>query len=235
MYGASLKQGIVIEANTLTHTVFLNRDGKFEAQPLPIEAQFAPVFGINVADFDGDGQEDLFVAQNFFASQIETPRSDGGRGLLLRGNGKGGFMPISGHVSGIFIWGEQRGSAVGDYNQDGRPDLAVAQNGATTRLFRNTKGQPGLRVRLNAGPANPTGVGAIARMKFENDKKGPAKIVTAGSGYWSQDSPVQIYASPNRPLEIEVQWPYGKTTRTPIPTGSNEIEVNQKGELKQIK
>ena len=235
VYGASLKQGIVIEANTLTHTVFLNRDGKFEAQPLPIEAQFAPVFGINVADFDGDGQEDLFVAQNFFASQIETPRSDGGRGLLLRGNGKGGFMPISGHVSGIFIWGEQRGSAVGDYNQDGRPDLAVAQNGATTRLFRNMKGQPGLRVRFNAGPANPTGVGAIARMKFKNDKKGPAKIVTAGSGYWSQDSPVQIYASSNRPLEIEVQWPYGKTTRTPIPTGSNEIEVNQKGELKQIK
>ena len=235
VYGECLKAGTVVEATTLSHTVFLNRGGKFEARPLPARAQFAPVFGINAMDFDGDGNEDLFVAQNFFASQRETPRSDGGRGLLLRGDGKGSFHSMSANASGIRIYGEQRGSAVGDYNQDGRPDLAVAQNGAHTRLFRNSEGRPGLRVRLNAGPANPTGVGAIARLQFADEKRGPARVVTAGSGYWSQDSATLILARPETPVAIEVQWPHGETTTSKIPAGADEVEVNPEGKLNQLK
>jgi hypothetical protein len=89
VYGECLKEGTVLVANVLEHTIFLNREGKFEARALPIEAQFAPVFGLNVADFNNDGKEDVFVAQNFFAAQRETPRSDGGRGLLMMGDGRG--------------------------------------------------------------------------------------------------------------------------------------------------
>ena len=238
VYGECLKDGKALEANTLSHTLFLNRGNTFTPRALPAEAQFAPVFGMNVADFDGDGYEDLFVAQNFFASQRETPRSDGGRGLLLRGDGKGGFTSVPGQKSGLKIYGEQRGSAVADYNHDGRPDLVVSQNGAATHLYQNAHGHPGLRVRLNAGPANPTGVGAIARLIFADDKKGPAKIVTAGSGYWSQDSAVLILARPSSaaaPAEIEVQWPHGKTTTSKIPAGAAEIEITSKGELKKVK
>src|SRR6185369_16834163 len=62
------------EANWLESTVFLNRGDHFEVLPLPIEAQLAPAFGVCVADFDGDGHEDIFLSQNFFASQPETPR-----------------------------------------------------------------------------------------------------------------------------------------------------------------
>jgi hypothetical protein len=231
VYGACLKEGNVLEVNTLSHTVFLNRNGKFEARPLPAEAQFAPVFGINVADFNGDGHEDIFVAQNFFASQTETPRCDGGRGLLMLGDGKGGLESIDGRESGLKIYGEQRGSAVADFNQDGRVDLVVSQNGSSTRLFKNVYARPGLRVRANAGPKNPTGVGAIMRLRFGNGKNGPARLITAGSGYWSQDSAVQVLATPEPPTHLKIRWPNGKTTITAIPQGAKEISVGTDGKL----
>jgi len=232
VYGECLKDGAVLEANVLEHTLFLNRGGKFEAQALPIEAQFAPVFGLNIADFNNDGKEDIFVAQNFFASQRETPRSDGGRGLLMMGDGKGGLEPVDGIESGITVYGEQRGSAVGDFNKDGRPDLVIAQNGALARLYQNKEARPGLRVKVNAGPANPSGVGAQIRLVLNKGELGPVRLITAGSGYWSQDSPVQILGSKETvPTHLEVRWPGGKTTRTEIPKGSKEVHVGSDGKL----
>ena len=173
------------------------------------------------------------MAQNFFASQRETPRSDGGRGLLMLGDGKGGLETISGVESGITVYGEQRGSAVSDFNKDGRPDLVITQNGALTRLYQNKEARSGLRVKVNAGLANPTGVGSVVRLVLEGGKLGPARLITAGSGYWSQDSAVQVLGSPKetKPNHLEVFWPGGKTTRIEIPEGAKEIQVGSDGKL----
>src|SRR2546422_677455 len=84
IFGPSLAHVQQLEAATLDHVVFFNRGGRFEAVPLPAEAQFAPAFYAGVADFDGDGHEDLFLSQNFYPTEIGTPRYDARRGLLLR-------------------------------------------------------------------------------------------------------------------------------------------------------
>jgi hypothetical protein len=65
-----------VRAHTLASMVFLNRSNRFEAQPFPVEAQFAPA-SVNIADFNGDGDEDVFEPE-FFANQPEVPRYDAG-------------------------------------------------------------------------------------------------------------------------------------------------------------
>src|SRR5262249_33873686 len=75
-----------LEAVCLESVVLLNRGDHLEVRQLPVEAQMSPAFGLCLGDFQGDGNEDIFLAQNFFAVQPETPRYDAGRGLLLKGD-----------------------------------------------------------------------------------------------------------------------------------------------------
>jgi hypothetical protein len=229
--GEHLKQAKQVEANTLASMAFLNRGDRFEARPLPAAAQFAPAFAVIVTDFDGDGREDVFLSQNFFAAQPFTMRNDAGRGLWLRGDGLGGLRPLLGAESGVAVYGEQRGAAVTDFDHDGRIDLVVTQNGAETKLYRNTGGQPGLRVRLKGPPGNPQAVGAVLRLKA-GDRFGPAREVHAGSGYWSQDGAVQVLSmgSAAGPADgVWVRWPGGKTTTHPIPANAREVTLDPAG------
>jgi enediyne biosynthesis protein E4 len=119
--------------------LLLNRGDRFESAPLPIEVQFAPVLGMAVADFDADGKLDVFMAQNFFALHDEVTRMDAGRGLLLQGDGRGGFRAVAGQESGLLVYGEQRGCAAADLNRDGATDLVVTQNAGPTKVYLNRK------------------------------------------------------------------------------------------------
>ena len=234
IYADKLKQMKVVEANTLESMVFLNRDDHFEARALPLEAQLAPAFAVCVGDYDGDGKEDLFLSQNFFPMNPETSRCDAGRGLWLKGDGKGNLAAVAGQESGVMVYGEQRGAALCDYDGDGRIDLVVTQNGAETKLYHNVGAQPGLLVRLKGPAGNAQAVGAQVRLKFR-DHFGPAREVHAGSGYWSQDSPVQVLGTPEPPTQIQVRWPGGKTSLSEVPAGSKKISVDATGNVEVIR
>lgn len=213
-----------LEARSFTSMALMNRGEHFEAVPLPREAQFAPAFYAGVADFDGDGNEDVFLAQNFSYTTVGIQRYDTGRGLLLLGDGKGGLRPVQGARSGLEVYGDQRGAAYADFDGDGRLDLAVSQNGAATRLFKNQGAKPGLRVRLQGPPGNPDGVGAQLRIVYGN-RMGPVREIAAGSGYWSQNGAVQVFGLSATPTAVWVRWPGGRVTTTPIPPGSRELTV----------
>jgi hypothetical protein len=232
--GDALKTARKLEAITLDSMVFLNRRNGFVAFPLPAEAQFAPAFAVCVGDYDGDGLEDVFLSQNFFATEPKTPRCDAGRGLWLRGDGHGGLRPVPGQESGIKVYGEQRASALCDYDHDGRVDLVVAQNANQTRLFHNVRAKPGLRVRLLGPDGNRHALGAVIRLDY-GGQLGPGREVHGGSGYWSQDAPVQVLGIAQTPAGIWVRWPGGRTTLAKVPAGAREISVNQNGELKVLK
>jgi enediyne biosynthesis protein E4 len=233
IYGDDLKKLTQANVNTLDSMVFLNRGTHFEGRALPVEAQWSPGFGVCVSDFDGDGNEDLFLSQNLFCTQPEISRSDSGRGLLLKGDGRGGFRSLSGQESGITVYGEQRGAAVADCDRDGRADLVITQNAAETRLFRNVAGKPGLRVRLEGPPGNPQGIGATIRLGT-GQRLGAARELHAGSGYWSQDSATVVMHHSEKPTHVVVRWPDGRRTETEI-GGASELAIDQNGVAKKTR
>ncbi len=125
---------------SLDSMVFLKRGDGYEPRTLPIEAQFAPVLALCVADFDEDGNQDVFLAQNFFGTDPDTACYDAGQGVLLQGDGRGNFHVLSSLESGIAIYDEQRACVACDFDGDGRTDLVVTQHGAATKLYKNQTG-----------------------------------------------------------------------------------------------
>jgi len=59
--------------------------------------------------------------------------------------------------------------------------------------------------------------------------------VHGGSGYWSQDSLVQVMATRGAPSDVQVRWPGGKTTTNSLPANVREIVVSWEGKLEVIR
>jgi hypothetical protein len=104
----ALAKATVLEARTFASAVALNRGGRFELRPLPMEAQLAPIYATVAGDFDGDGKTDLLVAGNLYGAPPLQGRYDATRGLLLHGRGDGSFAPVELEQSGVDIEGETR-------------------------------------------------------------------------------------------------------------------------------
>jgi enediyne biosynthesis protein E4 len=126
------------EANTLESGLLIN-DGKgsFTFRTLPRLAQIAPGRDVALTDFDGDGNLDLYMLQNFYTPQLETGRMDGGVSQLLKGDGKGGFTLVSPAESGLVVSGDAAALVVTDLNDDGKPDIVAAQNDGPVMTFLN--------------------------------------------------------------------------------------------------
>lgn len=222
--GSAAERATRLGATTLDHMLFLNRGDHFEAAPLPREAQLAPAFYVGVADFDGDGKEDVFLSENFFATDIATPRYDAGRSLLLLGDGTGGLAALPGQRSGLVVYGEQRGAAYADFDRDGRLDIAASQNGDSTRLFRNVGARPGLRVTLVGPAGNPSAIGAQMRLRY-GERNGPVREVQTGSGYWSENGAIQVLGRSGEPTALWIRWPGGREQVVPLTTGQRTVTV----------
>ena len=225
---AGRKSGM-LEVDWLGTTVFLNRGGKFEAVELPEVAQRTVGYGVCVADYDGDGLEDVLVVGNFFGVNASESRSDAGRGAWLKGDGKGGFAGVE--DSGLEVYGEGRGAAVGDYDGDGRVDVVVGQNGAGLKLYHNERAKRGLKVKVVGKGENRDGYGAVIRLEYADGKLGPAREVHGGSGYWSQDATEQVMGMQAEVKAVHVTWPGGTHTRTELPPNSSHCTLSTSGQL----
>jgi hypothetical protein len=97
-----IKDAYVVKAETFSSAYIENKgNGKFEMHSLPLRVQFAPVFGLLIGDYNGDGYTDVLAAGNSYATEASTGRYDAMNGTLLAGDGKGNFVVDAKSIAGF--------------------------------------------------------------------------------------------------------------------------------------
>ena len=132
---AELQEAEIREATVFASSLALNQgDGTFSLEPLPTEAQFAPIYAVLAEDFDGDGNEDLLAAGNFYGVRPLRGRYDASYGLLMRGDGEGRFQSVTMEASGLTIEGQVRDMRLVT-RADGQRLIVVARNDDSVQIL----------------------------------------------------------------------------------------------------
>lgn len=125
-------------ANSIS-VILGNNDGTFKAPntyPTTTGTADVDTYALVTADFNGDGKLDIAAVNN-----ATTP----GQVAILLGNGDGSFQtPIEYSVGTA-----PAAIAVGDFNQDGIPDLVVANNGSSSISVLIGKGDGTFKAAVN--------------------------------------------------------------------------------------
>ena len=129
------KGALRLKVNT-SESCYLRNDGngKFTMIPLPKLAQISALNGMDVDDFDGDGNLDVMINGNDFGTEVNVGQYDALNGLMLKGDGKGNFYPQSILQSGIYIPGDGK-ALVKLKSNAGNLMIAASQNRDALKLF----------------------------------------------------------------------------------------------------
>jgi Flp pilus assembly protein TadD len=127
---------------------------KFTPQPLSVGASSGACF----FDYDGDGKPDLLL--------VSAVQNGSVRLLLNSGNGK--FDDVT-DASGIKLLGSGLGCAAGDYDNDGKTDVAVCTTVDGVHLFHNNGGGKFTDVTKTVGIKSEPGCAALTFADYDHD------------------------------------------------------------------
>ncbi|MBZ5856459.1 VCBS repeat-containing protein [Flavihumibacter profundi] len=145
-----LAGALILKANDFQSCLVRNNgNGKFSIEPLPMQAQISTLNGMIAEDFDGDGNTDVAIVGNDYGTEVSVGRYDALNGLILKGDGKGGFQPLSISRSGLFVPGNAK-ALVKLLGKDNNYLIAASQNRGPLKLF-SASTAPGTYERLKPG------------------------------------------------------------------------------------
>lgn len=144
-----IAKAYVVKTSTFASVYMENNgDGTFKLTDLPIEAQVAPVFGMLPIDYDKDGNLDVVIVGNSYATKTDIGNYDACKGLILKGDGKGDFEVITAAESNFFVDSDAKG-LVKLINSEKQPLYLVSNNNDKLKVFEAVSKQNFPIIALN--------------------------------------------------------------------------------------
>ena len=210
--------------------LFLNNGagGFVAAAPGPISTDGGCTFGSAFEDYDNDGDLDLFVANGFCNGLIVN--------FLYKNDGAGNFVRDQDALPS-FITPCSYGAAWGDLNDDGFPDLVVANCKKTNTapqpnhsvFINNGNGNNWLKIKLIGVTSNLSAIGARIRVSTTNGGQALNQIreISAQSGYCGQNSLTAHFGvgAAAQIDSISIRWPSGLVQTLGITPANQTITV----------
>ncbi len=106
--------------------------GRFRIEPLPLESQLAPMYGIAISDVDDDGRQDILMGGNLYETKPEVGRYDASYGAVTA-TGPSGLASLPFSQSGFWVSGPVRRIQI--LQTGSRTLLIVARNNAPLNVF----------------------------------------------------------------------------------------------------
>lgn len=190
-------------------------------------------WGTGFADFDNDGFQDILTVTGNVYPEVEkffkqyphkSPR------LLYQNLGNGKFKDVSGFAgSGVSEPKSSRGSAYGDYDNDGDVDaLVMNMNEPPMLLENNLKSENNwLTIKLVGVKSNRSAIGS--RITIKNGTSIQMREITSQTSYYSHNDLRAHFGLGNlkKAEEIEIRWASGQ-----IETIKN-VDANQLVKIKE--
>jgi enediyne biosynthesis protein E4 len=176
-------------------------------------------WGTRFFDYDNDGWKDLLFVNGHVYPEVDAHHLDEAyaqRAVLFRNNGNGTYANVG--TGAGDVWGRRwagRGAAIGDYDNDGDLDIAIAVINGPPVLLQNRGGDAAhwLSVKLVGSQSNRDAIGA--RVTVGVSGRSLMEEVHSGGSYLSQ-SDLRVHfglGHESRLDTMDIAWPSGRKER----------------------
>jgi hypothetical protein len=189
-------------------------------------------FGVFFFDYDSDGRPDILVA-NGHIQEDALVRQTGVRyqepALLFRNSG-GSYQEMTASTGQALLQpAVGRGSAWGDFDNDGYPDILLTTNGGHARLLHNENHTSNhwLRLQLIGTKSNRDAIGAHVRIHVGD--RTMTQTVKGASSYLSQSDRRVLFGlgAAARVDDIEIQWPSGEVQTVGVTEANKTVVITE--------
>ena len=173
-------------------------------------------WGLKFFDYDNDGLVDLFLANGHPDDMIESYSQQVRYKeplVLFHHDGKklSNVSAASGPVFSKMF--PARGLAIGDFNNDGRIDVLIGNNGEAPVLLKNNAGDGNhwVGLKLQGTSCNRDGIGATISWSAGGVKR--TRLKTSGGSYLSSHDVREVLGlgANAKPDWVEIKWPAPST------------------------
>jgi len=110
-------------------------NGRLVLKELPVMAQFSPIQGAAIGDFDHDGKNEIFASGNFYPFRVQLGREDAGKGILLHSDKKGNLVATGCASNGVDVDGDVR-DMVAVKTKTGKTIFVIVKNNQPVQVIK---------------------------------------------------------------------------------------------------